>query len=145
MSGTMRVIVFTIWQPTWEWYKTWFLTKLGQNALIILNYKSSPTRRIGVNASIRPHSTRKTSLSRERCLHSMCQYRHITKHKIRIDRMNIVTMAAGAQHLPPSLELSELSVLWCLIPPESRRLLILDDYVVLRTSKCVAQLASTGY
>ena len=32
------------------------LTKLGQMALILLNYKYSPTGRIGVNASIRPHS-----------------------------------------------------------------------------------------
>ena len=33
------------------------LTKLGQMALILLNYRYSPTGHIGVNASIRPHST----------------------------------------------------------------------------------------
>ena len=33
------------------------LTMLGQMALILLNYKHSPTGCIGVNASIRPYST----------------------------------------------------------------------------------------
>ena len=37
----------------WEWYKT----KLGQTALILLNYNYGPTRRLGVNVTIRPHST----------------------------------------------------------------------------------------
>ena len=38
-------------------YKTWFLTKLAQKALILSDYKYNPIVRIGENASIRPHST----------------------------------------------------------------------------------------
>ena len=39
------------------------LTNLGQMALILLNYRYSPNGHIGVNASIRPHSTEPSALS----------------------------------------------------------------------------------
>ena len=55
--GTMRATVLTEWQRFMRMIQNLVLTKLGQMALILLNYKYSPTGRIGVNVSIRPHST----------------------------------------------------------------------------------------
>ena len=61
--GTMRSTVLTEWQhynnltQIVRMIQNSVLTKSGQMALILLNYRYSSTGRISVNASIRPHST----------------------------------------------------------------------------------------